>query len=239
MNTPYYGENLRIRRKRISNESVPKSDLQIPAVEGKWHRKQKAEKAHTLILKRILSLVAVCVFVFSGAATTGFGETGNSVENKTSVVADPPQQSVTDPFSSLGRWIKRIFGIKPKPIIEYQAFVIDLKLDRTEITEHCVGDSVSTDPQKINVSSIVDNQASDVLTYRYAVSGGKMVDGNPYRDEKGFYWFPDGKGPTAVWDLSNVPPGTYAITAGVDDGCGVCGKTATKSVKVLPCPQKH
>jgi hypothetical protein len=34
------------------------------------------------------------------------------------------------------------------------------------------------------------------------------------------------------WDLSGVYPGSYTIAAGVDDGCGICGKTQTKTVTV-------
>lgn len=196
-------------------------------------------RAHTLILKRTLPLAIVCVFLFSGATNSGFCQTGNVVENKTALVANPLRQSIPNPFSWFGRWIKRIIGIKPKPIVEYHANVVDLKLDLTEITERCGSTSVSNDPQKINVSPVVVNPAADVLGYRYYVSGGKIVDANPDREKEGFFWFPDGIGQNAVWDLSSVQAGTYSITAGVDDGCGICGKTATKSVKVLPCPQKH
>lgn len=42
-----------------------------------------------------------------------------------------------------------------------------------------------------------------------------------------------GQGPNVIWDLSGVEPGTYTITAGVDDGCGVCGKTKTMEIKVI------
>jgi len=35
------------------------------------------------------------------------------------------------------------------------------------------------------------------------------------------------------WDLSGVAPGTYSITAGVDDGCGNCGKTQLPRVTVI------
>ncbi len=31
-------------------------------------------------------------------------------------------------------------------------------------------------------------------------------------------------------------PGTYTITAGADDGCGVCGNIVTKRVTVTRCP---
>ena len=37
------------------------------------------------------------------------------------------------------------------------------------------------------------------------------------------------------WDLSGVAPGTYTITAGVDDGCRICGKTKTRTLTVAEC----
>ena len=58
-----------------------------------------------------------------------------------------------------------------------------------------------------------------MLTYNYTVSGGRVV----------------GQGANVSWDLSGVSPGTYTITAGVDDGCGVCGKTQTKTITVEAC----
>ncbi len=36
-------------------------------------------------------------------------------------------------------------------------------------------------------------------------------------------------------DLTGSPAGTYTITAGVDDGCGVCGKTQTSTIIVEDC----
>lgn len=59
----------------------------------------------------------------------------------------------------------------------------------------------------------------DVLTYNYTVSGGRIV----------------GTGANVKWDLSEAAPGTYTITSGVDDGCGICGMTQTKTVTVEAC----
>ena len=36
--------------------------------------------------------------------------------------------------------------------------------------------------------------------------------------------------------MSGVRPGSYTITAGVDDGCGICGETKTQTVEVKECP---
>jgi hypothetical protein len=60
---------------------------------------------------------------------------------------------------------------------------------------------------------------TDVLTYNYTVSGGRIV----------------GSGANVTWDLSGVRPGTYTITAGADNGCGVCGTTKTETITVRDC----
>ena len=71
----------------------------------------------------------------------------------------------------------------------------------------------------IDVSVKAEDPDNDVLVYEYTVTAGKIV----------------GTGAGVKWDLSGVPPGTYDITAGADDGCGVCGKTMKKSVTVAKC----
>ena len=68
----------------------------------------------------------------------------------------------------------------------------------------------------IEVVTKATNPNSDALIYHYVVSSGKII----------------GKGEKVIWDVSGVKPGTYTITAAVDDGCGFCGKTQTKTVIV-------
>lgn len=65
------------------------------------------------------------------------------------------------------------------------------------------------------------SDATDVLTYNYTVSGGRVV----------------GSGANVTWDLSGVKPGTYTITAGADNGCGVCGTTKTETITVQQCTE--
>src|SRR5262249_53147649 len=66
------------------------------------------------------------------------------------------------------------------------------------------------DSTTVNVTaSPGPNPDNDVLVYNYTVSGGRIV----------------GQGANVQWDLSGVKTGTYTITAGVDNGCGICGKT--------------
>jgi len=57
---------------------------------------------------------------------------------------------------------------------------------------------------------------NDVLTYTYKVTAGKII----------------GVGAIVTWDLSEASPGSYSLAVGVDDGAGVVGKVATKSVTV-------
>ena len=72
----------------------------------------------------------------------------------------------------------------------------------------------------INVATRASStDPTDVLTYSYTVSGGRIV----------------GSGANVTWDLSGVRPGTYTITAGADNGCGVCGTTKTETITVKEC----
>lgn len=68
----------------------------------------------------------------------------------------------------------------------------------------------------IEIITKAKDKEDDTLTYSYTVSGGRVI----------------GVGKKVTWDLSGVKPGTYTITAAVDDGCGYCGKTMTKTVTV-------
>lgn len=68
--------------------------------------------------------------------------------------------------------------------------------------------------KKVIVDVMAADPENDVLTYNYFVSGGKIV----------------GSGAEVIWDLENVPNGTYTIKVGVDDGAGIVGKTITKTV---------
>jgi len=72
----------------------------------------------------------------------------------------------------------------------------------------------------VNVATTAVDPEGDILTYNYTVSAGHIV----------------GSGANVSWDLSGVPAGTYTVTAAVDDGCGVCGKTMSQTVAVVPCP---
>jgi len=72
----------------------------------------------------------------------------------------------------------------------------------------------------IGVSITADDPENDVLSYRYVVTGGKVI----------------GNGSNISWDLSNVAAGTYSISIGVDDGYGIRGQTLTKTITVEDHP---
>jgi len=69
---------------------------------------------------------------------------------------------------------------------------------------------------KFQVDTTAQDPDNDVLTYNYVVSGGKIV----------------GVGARVVWDLSGSALGTYKITVGVDDGCGICGRILSKVITI-------
>jgi hypothetical protein len=76
---------------------------------------------------------------------------------------------------------------------------------------------VFTNDLMVGVAVTAEDPEQDTLTYNYTISGGRLV----------------GQGPKVFWNLNGVLPGTYTITAGVDDGCGICGETMTKSITVI------
>jgi len=100
--------------------------------------------------------------------------------------------------------------------------VTDVALDRNELrsTPPKPGDPPEhpdySGEMRVNVATTASDPEGDPLVYNYTVSGGRIV----------------GQGSNVTWDLNGVAAGTYTITAGVDDGCGLCGKTATQTVKV-------
>ncbi len=88
------------------------------------------------------------------------------------------------------------------------ANVTSLELSETEIT--------ALTPKRVSISTTAFDAENDVLTSVYIVSAGRII----------------GPGPKVVWDVTGVPPGIYTITAGVGDGCGICGSTVTKTVTI-------
>lgn len=88
------------------------------------------------------------------------------------------------------------------------ASVVALELERDLIT--------ALTPKQIKITTVAQDPENDPLIYNYVVPAGRII----------------GTGAKVVWDLTGVPPGTYTITAAVDDGCGFCGQPVTKIVTI-------
>ncbi len=103
--------------------------------------------------------------------------------------------------------------------------VTELTLSQTEITASCPSGqapregAVCSDKMNAQVTTTAVDPEKDVLMYHYTVTGGRIV----------------GQGSKVYWDLTGAAPGTYTVTAGVDDGCGICGQTKTRSITVKTC----
>lgn len=104
------------------------------------------------------------------------------------------------------------------------ANVDSVTLNQTEIVLPCPPGTRSksgacSDNRTVGVATKATDPEGATLTYNYTVSGGRIA----------------GQGANVNWDLSGVKAGTYTITAAVDDGCGFCGKTETKTIVVKEC----
>ena len=99
-------------------------------------------------------------------------------------------------------------------LLNYPSNVTNLDL-KTNGVFGCEDEKCLDAKKEISVKTTAVDLENDTLVYNYIVTGGSI----------------NGSGANVTWDLKGVPPGIYSITAGVDDGCGVCGET--KSQKIL------
>jgi hypothetical protein len=112
---------------------------------------------------------------------------------------------------------------RPDGSLNHSPNVTNLVLDKTQVRlpDPQLGapadEPVRLPDLMVNVATNAEDAENDVLDYYYVVSGGRIV----------------GSGSSVQWDLNGVAPGTYTITARVDDSCGVCGKTITQAVLVI------
>lgn len=130
-----------------------------------------------------------------------------------------------DPHGFMAQmWIGRR-NSRQGDIINIPANVTALTLSDETITGGCQPGFRPREGQTCNESTMIDvsttavDAENDVLTYNYTVSAGRIV----------------GSGANVQWDLSGVAPGQYTITAGVDDGCGLCGQTQTRTITIAEC----
>ncbi|HEX8069475.1 MAG TPA: PKD domain-containing protein [Pyrinomonadaceae bacterium] len=100
---------------------------------------------------------------------------------------------------------------------------LELKVAERQITLACPsGDAPqSCTPsagQQLPVRVSATDADGDELRYSYSVTGGRL----------------SADGAAATWDLTGLRPGTYTVTAEVDDTCG-CVSFASTTVTVATC----
>ncbi len=133
-------------------------------------------------------------------------------------------ETSTNPSGFIAQlWIGRREA-REGPIVNLAANVDSVNLSTTVITLPCPAGKIPRsgscdDTKTISVATKASDPENDVLAYNYTVSGGRI----------------NGQGANVQWDLSTAQPGTYTITTGVDDGCGVCGRTNTQTITVKEC----
>ena len=119
------------------------------------------------------------------------------------------------PVENLVKWMFKGV-VKPEPT-QIPVSVKSLSLDKNEISYLVSNQSgFSNNSQTIEIVSEIHNPKKKEINYYYVVTVGKI----------------SGKGTKVIWDLTGVTPGKYAITAAVEDECGVCGFTQTKTITV-------
>lgn len=111
-------------------------------------------------------------------------------------------------FASTKSWFGKQKLEDRKVIVCYVPNVTDLKLDKEVLSKMGITREIAV------TTSIQD--PNDVVTYEYYVTAGTIV----------------GKGADVVWDLKGVKPGSYTITAGLDDGGGIRGQTKSRTVVI-------
>lgn len=100
-------------------------------------------------------------------------------------------------------------------LLNKPAEVTELDL-RTKGVFGCQDEKCPDAKKEISVKTTALDNEGDQMIYNYDVSGGKI----------------DGSGANVTWDLTDVLPGFYTITAGVDDGCGICGERMSRRILV-------
>ena len=174
-------------------------------------------------MKRILvSIFCLCVFFSSLCFAESSERRDENAQSSFAISKTFANNEFPNIFRPIGNWFKRIFGKKREPYEPPFPSVINLTLSQTEVIATCPvnNNACSNNAQSIEISTESSDPEDDILVFLYQISGGKII----------------GKGAKVVWDLSGLKPGTYTIIAAMDDGCGGCGKTVTKEVKVIECP---
>lgn len=168
----------------------------------------------------VLCRTTVTQLPSGGIPSCSSGQVSNSFSGTPPgfVLSENPHGWIVQAF--VGRRNPRIVDVLNRP-----ANVTALSVSDTNIVLPCpagmvpASGAVCNDATTVTVATTAVDPENDVLTYNYTVSGGRIV----------------GTGANVQWDLSGLGAGSYTITAGVDDGCGLCGQTQTQTVTIAAC----
>jgi len=161
----------------------------------------------------ILLFSIACLFYLYGFS--------KPISNKSVIGSLEPSPTVKPPQADCSNPCKR----PPLEENNEPPDVTDLKLNQTEVAASCPSGQVPQegmacdDKMTVQVTTTAVDPEKDVVMYHYTVSGGRIV----------------GQGANVSWNLTGIAPGTYTITAGVDDGCGICGQTQTRTITIKNC----
>jgi len=150
---------------------------------------------------------------------------GGAVINTSATGIPPGFVTSSDPHGFIFQFTAGRRNERKSVTINKFADVTNVELSETTVTTGCppgfrpAPGATCSDDMSVNVTTTAVDPESDVLTYSYTVSGGRIV----------------GQGANVSWDLTGAQPGTYTITAAVDDSCGICGKTQTRTIIVAEC----
>lgn len=111
-------------------------------------------------------------------------------------------------------------GQKSFSAVNKPANVSELNIENLVLKVGCKGIKQTS---LVGISVLASDAENDVILYKYKISSGKII----------------GVGAKVEWDLSGVESGTYSVTAFVDDGCGMCGKSITKTVTIVECDRDY
>jgi hypothetical protein len=174
-----------------------------------------------------LKILCLCLCLILSSVSFANGKEARRLESSLTVAHI--QNEIPNIFRPIGKLLKWLFRRETKAVPEQPTASVELlTLSRDQITASCNSSDLTQSNSCFDKSQVeILTQTNydqlgniNILKYVYKVSAGQII----------------GEGANVILDLSGVEPGTYTITAGVDDGCGVCGKTQTKEVKVVKCP---
>ncbi len=158
-------------------------------------------------------------------SVTVIGNNANATLNTTFTGVPPGFRTSSDPHGFIGQFFIGRRNGRQAEILNQPAVINSVDVSDSIVKLPCTDGLVPRegetcpDDSTVSLTTNATDPENDVLTYNYTVSGGRIV----------------GQGANVSWDLAGVQPGTYTVTVGVDDGCGVCSETKTETITVESC----